>query len=54
MCVQPPPIPVVILPVPEQFAQDRPPLRPVPLHTGHTFSPVPGVPAGASSPGFNG
>src|SRR5215211_867509 len=47
-------MPVVILPVPSQFAHDRAPIRPVPLHTGHTFSPVLGAPAGASSPGFNG
>jgi hypothetical protein len=27
--------------------------RPLPRHSGHTFWPVPGVPAGASSPGFD-
>jgi len=51
---QPPPIPVVTLPVPEQFTHVFALTRPLPLQTGQMFSPVPGVPAGASSPGFNG
>ena len=29
-------------------------MRPLPWQTGQVFSPVPGVPAGASSPGFIG
>jgi len=47
-------MPVVIFPVPEQLPQGVAPTRPDPWHTGQIFSPVPGVPAGASSPGLSG
>jgi hypothetical protein len=51
---QPPPIPVVTLPVPLHSGQLSPSSLPEPLQAGHRFSPVPGVPGGASSPGFVG
>jgi hypothetical protein len=47
-------MPVVTVPVPAQLAQRCWPILPLPWQTGQTFSPVPGVPAGASSPGFIG
>ncbi len=49
---QAPPMPRTIRPVPSQVRQTcSRAVRPVPLHSGQTSSPVPGVPAGASSPG---
>ena len=48
--IQPPPILVVTL----HSGQLSPSTSPVPLQAGHRFSPVPGVPGGASSPGFVG
>lgn len=47
-------MPVVTLPVPAQFVQALPRTVPLPWHTGQMFSPVPGVPGGASSPGLSG
>jgi len=45
-------MPAMTLPLPWQFRQTSPPAcRPLPPQAGQTFSPVPGVPAGASSPG---
>src|SRR5690606_14198511 len=49
---QAPPIPSITLPVPPQFSHGLLLIRPVPRQTGQTSSPVPGVPGGASSPGF--
>lgn len=46
-------MPSMTLPVPPQFGQSAPlAFLPLPLQTGQMSSPVPGVPAGASSPGF--
>src|SRR5690349_14025104 len=47
----PPPIPSVTLPVPSQTGQGIPSCSPRPLQCGQMFSPVPGVPGAASSPG---
>jgi hypothetical protein len=44
-------MPFVTLPVPSHSGQALAPTRPLPPQRPHTFSPVPGVPAGASSPG---
>ena len=44
-------MPSLILPLPSQSAHVWPSTRPLPPHMRHTFSPVPGVPGGASSPG---
>ena len=48
---QPPPIPSITLPVPLHCSHFWPSFLPEPLHAGHRFSPVPGVPGAASSPG---
>jgi hypothetical protein len=40
--------------VPAQLPHTPPRSLPLPWQTGHTLSPVPGVPRGASSPGFIG
>jgi hypothetical protein len=45
-------MPRTILPVPPQAGHSPPCKRPVPWHSGQTSSPVPGVPAGASSAEF--
>jgi len=50
---QAPPMPTVTLPVPWHWAHGLPPASlPDPPHTRQMLSPVPGVPAGASSPGL--
>jgi hypothetical protein len=52
--IQPPPMPCTTLPLPSQFGHSEPSLRiPDPPHTSHRSSPVPGVPAKASSPGLS-
>jgi hypothetical protein len=48
---QPPPIPSITMPVPPQFWQGKLDTSPVPWHSGQIFSPAPGVPGLASSPG---
>jgi hypothetical protein len=45
--LQPPPIPLTTLPLPAQFGQGAPPMRPFPSHCGQMFSPVLGVPGAA-------
>lgn len=52
--VHPPPMPVTTFPVPLQSGQVFASNWPLPLQRGQRFSPVPGVPGGASSPGFVG
>src|SRR5215207_4732595 len=42
-----------ILPVPPQVGHAREPSRPEPRHSGQIFSPLPGVPGRASSPGLS-
>jgi uncharacterized protein (DUF1697 family) len=49
---QAPPIPSITLPVPSQTGQGVPSCSPVPLQCRQRFSPVPGVPGAASSPGL--
>ena len=47
------PISWLIVPVPPQLPHARPSsVRPVPVHCGHTASPLSGEPGGTSSPGF--
>ncbi|CAI08066.1 hypothetical protein ebA3440 [Aromatoleum aromaticum EbN1] len=46
-----PPIPSMTTPVPPHSAQGLPSTTPVPLQARQVFSPVPGVPGGAWSPG---
>ena len=48
----PPAMPSMTFPVPSQFGHRLPSTLPLPLQFGQRFSPVPGVPAGASSPGL--
>src|SRR5215207_460616 len=45
-------MPSITLPVPPQVLHGALPSRPLPLQSGQTFSPVPGVPGAASSPGL--
>jgi|GEM_PF-3182988 hypothetical protein len=49
---QPPPMPSLTVPVPSQCGQGMPPFVPVPPQSRQRESPLPGVPGGASSPGF--
>ncbi len=44
-------MPTFTLPVPSQVGHGPEEPRPEPPQVGQTFSPVPGVPSGASSPG---
>src|SRR5829696_7615243 len=46
-------MPSTILPVPPQVGHAREPSRPEPRHSGQIFSPLPGVPGRASSPGLS-
>ncbi len=47
-------MPVMTVPVPRQLGHEPPSLRPLPPQARHAFSPVPGVPGGAWSPGLIG
>src|SRR5436190_1340297 len=49
--LHPPPTPTLIFPVPRHVGQTFEASRPLPPQSGHTVSPVPGVPMGAWSPG---
>ncbi len=44
-------MPSTTVPVPAHSVHSAPSRRPDPPQSGQTFSPVPGVPGGASSPG---
>lgn len=50
--LQAPPTPTMTFPLPLQDRHGTLPTRPEPPHSRQMPSPVPGVPAGASSPGF--
>jgi hypothetical protein len=45
-------MPSITLPVPPQFGHSPESTLPLALQVGQMFSPVPGVPAGAWSPGL--
>jgi len=47
----PPPIPSITVPLPPHSGQVPPSASPEPAQRGQAFSPVPGVPGAASSPG---
>ena len=44
-------MPSTTVPLPAHIAHSAPSISPEPAQSGQTFSPVPGVPGGASSPG---